>query len=240
MTVDESISPVPNPTFSEDKADLATASSTPETTKTATAETNERSNTDTSVTLMEVADSGSVSDTTESTVYMDPAEPKAAMFLIEDLTRQLAEATQKAEKYWDSLLRKQADFDNFQKRMTRDLENAHKYALEKLATELLSVKDSMEFGLEAASKPETDLKAVREGIALTLKMLADILDKFGIVEIDPQNEKFNPRWHEAMAMQPVPNVAEGMVLHVHQKGYQLHDRLLRPARVIVAKALEQP
>ena len=124
--------------------------------------------------------------------------------------------------------------------MTRDLENAHKYALEKLATELLSVKDSMEFGLEAASKPETDLKAVREGIALTLKMLADILDKFGIVEIDPQNEKFNPRWHEAMAMQPVPNVAEGMVLYVHQKGYQLHDRLLRPARVIVAKALEQP
>lgn len=239
MTADESISPVPKPTFSED-ADIAAASPTSETTKTTTAEINDQSQTNAAVTLMEVADSGSVSDTTENTVYMDPAEPKAAMSLIEDLTRQLAEATQKAEKYWDSLLRKQADFDNFQKRMTRDLENAHKYALEKLATELLSVKDSMEFGLEAASKPETDLKAVREGVALTLKMLADILNKFGIVEIDPQNEKFNPRWHEAMAMQPVPNVAEGTVLHVHQKGYQLHDRLLRPARVIVAKALEQP
>lgn len=157
---------------------------------------------------------------------------------IEELTRQLAEATQKAEKYWEGLLRKQADFDNFQRRMTRDLEHAHKYALEKFATELLSVKDSMELGLEAASKPDTDLSTVREGIALTLKMLADSLKKFDIVEIYPLNDKFNPQWHEAMAMQPVPNVQDGTVLYVHQKGYQLHDRLLRPARVVVAKSIE--
>jgi molecular chaperone GrpE len=159
---------------------------------------------------------------------------------IEELTHQLAEATQKAEKYWDGLLRKQADFDNFQRRMTRDLEHAHKYALEKFATELLSVKDSMELGLEAATKPDTDLSTVREGIALTLKMLADSLKKFDIVEIYPLNDKFNPQWHEAMAMQPVPNVQEGSVLYVHQKGYQLHDRLLRPARVVVAKSIEPP
>lgn len=169
-------------------------------------------------------------DTTEAN-----ADPSVK---IEELTRQLAEATQKAEKYWEGLLRKQADFDNFQRRMTRDLEHAHKYALEKFATELLSVKDSMELGLEAASKPDTDLSTVREGIALTLKMLADSLKKFDIVEIYPLNEKFNPQWHEAMAMQPVPNIQEGTVLYVHQKGYQLHDRLLRPARVVVAKSIE--
>jgi len=155
-----------------------------------------------------------------------------------EANQKLAEANQKAEKYWDSLLRKQAELDNLQKRTARDLENAHKYALERFVTELLAVKDSMELGLEAASKPETDLNAVSQGISLTVKMLGDILKKFEVEEIEPQQEKFNPRWHEAMAMQPVPNVEEGTVIYVHQKGYQLHDRLLRPARVIVAKAVE--
>lgn len=155
-----------------------------------------------------------------------------------EANQKLAEANQKAEKYWDSLLRKQAEVDNLQKRTARDLENAHKYALEKFVTELLAVKDSMELGLEAASKPETDLNAVSQGIALTVKMLGDILKKFEVEEIEPKQEKFNPRWHEAMAMQPVSHVEEGTVIYVHQKGYQLHDRLLRPARVIVAKAVE--
>jgi molecular chaperone GrpE len=158
---------------------------------------------------------------------------------VDELTRQLAKATQKAEEHWDSLLRKQAECDNLQKRMARDLEKARKYALEKFATELLTVKDSMELGLDAAAKPETKLEAVREGMTLTLKMLTDTLAKFNIVEINPIEEKFNPQWHEAMAMQPVPNVEDGSVLHVHQKGYQLNDRLLRPARVVVAKAEKQ-
>jgi hypothetical protein len=74
-------------------------------------------------------------------------------------------------------------------------------------------------------------------MTLTLKMLSDTLSKFEIVEINPVEEKFNPQWHEAMTMQPVPNVEEGTVLYVHQKGYQLHERLLRPARVVVAKAM---
>ncbi len=171
-------------------------------------------------------------ETTEETAQTEPdAAPK-----IEELTQELAKATQTAEKHWDNLLRKQAECDNLQKRMARDLENARKYALEKIATELLAVKDSMELGLEAAAKPETSLDAVREGMTLTLKMLTDGMAKFDIVEINPVNEKFNPQWHEAMAMQPSQDVEEGTVLHIHQKGYQLNDRLLRPARVIVAKA----
>jgi molecular chaperone GrpE len=75
-------------------------------------------------------------------------------------------------------------------------------------------------------------------MTLTLKMLITLLEKFNIVEINPQDQKFNPQWHEAMALQPLPNVEDGTVVYVHQKGYQLNDRLLRPARVIVARTLE--
>lgn len=182
-------------------------------------------------------------DSTEQTSSKEAADTKVsaektAMPSVEELTRQLAEATVKAQNNWDSLLRKQAEYDNLQKRMERELDNARKYALEKFATQLLAVKDSMELGIEAATKPETTLDSVREGIDLTLKMLTDTMAKFGIQEINPIEEKFNPQWHEAMAMQPVPNVEEGAVLHVHQKGYQLNERLLRPARVVVAKAIQ--
>ena len=164
-------------------------------------------------------------------------KPEVTTPSVEKLMAQLAEASQKAENYWDTLLRKQAEFDNSQKRMARELDNARKFALEKFATELLAVKDSMELGIEATDKPETSLQSVQEGMKLTLKMFNDALDKFNIKEINPLNDKFNPQWHEAMAMQPVPNVEDGTILLVHQKGYQLNERLLRPARVIVAQTL---
>lgn len=181
-----------------------------------------------------ISDSFSTEALKESTAANDTLARKDTPS-IEELTRQLAEAQQKSDMHWEGLLRKQAEYDNLQKRMARDLEKAHKYALEKFATELLAVKDSMELGIEVAALPETELKGVHDGMTLTLKMLIDILVKFGIVEINPQDEKFDPQWHEAMVMQTVPDVKEGMILHVHQKGYQLNDRLLRPARVVVAK-----
>lgn len=180
-----------------------------------------------------ISDSSATEIPLESTAANDTLAKTPS---VEDLTRQLAKAQQKAEQHWENLLRKQAEYDNQQKRMARELEKAHKYALEKFATELLTVKDSMELGIEVAAKPETELKVVHDGMILTLKMLTDALAKFSIVEINPQDKKFDPLWHEAMAMQTVPNVEDGMILHVHQKGYQLNDRLLRPARVIVAKA----
>ena len=168
----------------------------------------------------------------------DKTEDKVATPTIEELTLQLAEANKKAESNWESLLRKQADYDNLQKRTARDLNNARQFALEKFATELLAVKDSMELGIDAANQTETSLDSIKEGMALTLRMLSDTLTKFNIKEIDPADEKFDPQWHEAMAMQPVPNVENGTVLHVHQKGYELNNRLLRPARVVVSKAIE--
>lgn len=160
----------------------------------------------------------------------------------EELIRQLAETAKKAENYREGLLRKQAEYENLQKRTSREIDHTRKYALEKFATELLTVKDSLEMGWEATKKPETHLDTVREGMVLTLKMLTDTLTKFDITEINPIEQKFNPQWHEAMATHSVPHVEEGMIIHVHQKGYQLHDRLLRPARVVVAKAapIEKP
>ncbi|MFK5971106.1 MAG: nucleotide exchange factor GrpE [Candidatus Marithrix sp.] len=152
-----------------------------------------------------------------------------------DIQQQAAEVQQKADEYWDTILRKQAEHDNLQKRMVRDLENTRKYALEKFATEILAIKDSIELGLEATNKPETNLETIHEGMTLTLKMLTDSLVKFNIVELEPINEKFDPQWHEAMTIQPNAEVDDGTVLHVHQKGYKLQDRLLRPARVIVSK-----
>jgi len=162
------------------------------------------------------------------------AEPEVS---IESLQTQLAEAEEKAAKHWDMLLRQKAESENLQKRVQRDLDNARKFALEKFANELLTVKDSMEMGLDAADQADVELPTVKEGMALTLKQLSSVLEKFDINEINPLQEKFNPEWHEAMAMQPVPDVEEGTVVVVHQKGYQLSGRLLRPARVVVAKAM---
>jgi len=155
---------------------------------------------------------------------------------LDELTKQLAEAKFKAEKHWDTVLRQRAETENVRKRMERELDKVRKYALEKFANELLPVVDSMELGLAAAEKPETEIQAVRDGLALTLKMFTDVLKKFDIVEVNPQDEKFDPQLHEAMTLQTVPNVPDNTVIYVHQKGYQLNNRLLRPARVVVSKS----
>ncbi len=243
MTINETISPDPDKEPSASPESTATeslaenTSNSPSPTATVAA-ADSVTNDQPQINLAETPPLAESAGHTEMVVDEATIQESAATPSVEELTRQLIEATAKADNYWETLLRKQAEYENLQKRMTRDVDNARKYALEKFATELLSVKDSMELGLEAASKPETELNTVRDGMALTLKMLTDIMNKFNLVEINPQNQKFDPQWHEAMAMQPVPNVAEGTILHVHQKGYQLNERLLRPARVIVAKAIE--
>lgn len=177
-------------------------------------------------------------DETASIVEATENAISNAELTIATLTQQLQAAEHQAESYKDNLLRVRAETENARKRMERDLDNARKFALEKIATELLSVNDSLELGVEAAANANANLESVREGINLTLKQLQSILEKFGVLEINPANQKFDPQFHEAMAMQAVPNVENGTVLFVAQKGYQLNERLLRPARVIVAKALE--
>ncbi len=148
---------------------------------------------------------------------------------------QLEEARAKAEENWDKLLRVQAEMENLRKRTARDLESARKYALEKFAGELLAVRDSLEMGLDAA-RGETDVAKIREGTELTLKMLAQVMEKFGIEPVEPQGERFDPDRHQAMSMQENAELEPNTVLTVMQKGYLLNDRLLRPAMVIVSKA----
>jgi len=151
----------------------------------------------------------------------------------ESLQQQLEEAQQKADENWEIALRAQAETDNVRKRAVKDLENAHKYSIEKLVNEFLPVKDSLELGINAAD--QADVKSLVEGMDLTLKAFSNALEKCGVEEIDPVGEKFNPEFHQAMTMIESPDVESGAVIEVMQKGYLLNDRLIRPAMVVVAK-----
>ena len=134
----------------------------------------------------------------------------------------------------DKALRATAELDNVRKRASRDVENAHKYALERFVNELLPVIDSMELGINASQSAQ-DIESLREGMDLTLKKLFDCLEKFGVKAIDPAGEKFDPDWHEAVSMQELEGSDSGQVVTVMQKGYELNGRLVRPAMVVVAK-----
>ncbi|HSH29051.1 MAG TPA: nucleotide exchange factor GrpE [Thiohalobacter sp.] len=152
----------------------------------------------------------------------------------------LEDARNKADEHWNQCIRLQAELDNLRKRSERDVANAHKFALEKFASDLLPVKDSLEMGIAAAGEGnEVDPAKLKEGAELTLKMLADSMARFGIQEIDPQGQKFNPEYHEAMSMQERSDVEPNTVVTVIQKGYTLNDRLIRPAMVMVSRAPAQ-
>ncbi len=155
---------------------------------------------------------------------------------VEALHKELEEAQAKAEETRDQLIRAQADIDNLRKRQERELENAHKYALENFARELLGVRDSLELGLSAAQDDNASVEKLREGMDLTLKMLSDVMSKFGIEQIDPEGEPFDPELHQAMSMQPRSDVPPNTVVNVIQKGYTLNGRLVRPALVMVSQS----
>lgn len=159
--------------------------------------------------------------------------------VVTELQTALDEAQKKVDENWQTALRFRADIENVRRQADKDVANAQKYSLEKFANALLPILDSLERGV-ANIKPE-DIKAderyksLAEGMQLTLRMFLDTLSKFNIVMVDPLGEPFDPQWHEAMVMQPSADAAPGTVLTVIQRGYCLNDRLLRPARVIVAK-----
>ena len=160
----------------------------------------------------------------------DVADDSAAM------QDKLAAAERKATENWENYLRLAAELENLRKRSQRDLENAHKFALERFLGDLLPVKDSLEMGIAAADQGEA--AAIKEGMDMTLRLLATVLVRAGVNEVNPaKGDAFDPEIHEAMAMQESAEVAPGTVLTTVQKGYQLNGRLLRPARVLVAKAV---
>ncbi|MCF4994236.1 nucleotide exchange factor GrpE [Pseudomonas syringae] len=136
----------------------------------------------------------------------------------------------------DQSLRVAADLQNVRRRADQDVEKAHKFALEKFASDLLPIVDSLERGLELSNPDDESIRPMREGIELTLKMFHDTLKRYQLEAIDPHGEPFNAVQHQAMAMQESADVEPNSVLKVFQKGYQLNGRLLRPAMVVVSKA----
>ncbi|QKZ02958.1 MULTISPECIES: nucleotide exchange factor GrpE [Pseudomonas] len=136
----------------------------------------------------------------------------------------------------DQSLRVAADLQNVRRRADQDVEKAHKFALEKFASDLLPIMDSLERGVELSSADDEALRPMREGMQLTLKMFEDTLKRYNLEAIDPHGQPFNAEHHQAMAMQESADVEPNSVLKVFQKGYQLNGRLLRPAMVVVSKA----
>ena len=140
----------------------------------------------------------------------------------------------------DQSLRVAADVQNIRRRAEQDVEKAHKFALEKIAGDLLPIVDSLERGLELSNPDDENIRAMREGMELTLKMFQDTLKRYNLEALDPHGEPFNAEHHQAMAMQESADVEPNSVLKVFQKGYSLNGRLLRPAMVVVSKAPVPP
>ena len=157
---------------------------------------------------------------------------------VPDLQVKLEEALARADDNYDQLLRNKAELDNVRKRSQRELENAHKYAVEKFVNELIPVIDSMELG-QLAAETATDIEKLKEGMDMTTNMFYQLLEKFDIESINPQGDNFDPEFHQAMSIQESAEVPPNSVMAVMQKGYTLAGRLLRPAMVMVSKAPEE-
>ncbi|WP_447593854.1 nucleotide exchange factor GrpE [Aquipseudomonas campi] len=154
----------------------------------------------------------------------------------EDLAARVLALEEQLAAAQDQSLRVAADLQNVRRRAEQDVEKAHKFALERFVNDLLPVVDSLERGLELSNPNDESIKAVREGLELTLKLFLDTLKRYQVEEIDPHGAPFNPEHHQAMAMEESTHVEPNSVLKVFQKGYLLSGRLLRPAMVVVSKA----
>ena len=169
----------------------------------------------------------------ESTGPQEDLEPEVE--ITADPAALLEDARNKADEHWNELLRAKAEMENLRRRQARDLENAHKHALDKFVAELLPIYDSMEFGLNAAKSDDASIETVQEGLEMTMKMFLSSISKFGLEQVNPEGQTFDPELHQAMAMQEVEGVEANQVLTVAQKGYQFNGRLLRPAMVVVSQ-----
>ena len=178
---------------------------------------------------------------------LDPQETKAEGMSTEEVTdatlgealKKLVDAEEVASRANDDLLRVQAEMQNLRRRSEQDIEKAHKYSQEKFSTELLSVMDNLERALAAAANHEDDIvKAIYEGVDLTLKSFTDCFNRFHIEAVDPMGEPFDPQLHQAMTIIENAEVEPNTVIEVMQKGYTLHGRVIRPAMVVVSKEPE--
>jgi molecular chaperone GrpE len=154
---------------------------------------------------------------------------------IAKLTQELEQKTKEAAEANDKYLRTSADFDNYRKRMQRDLADFRKYANEQMARELLSVVDHLALAIKHAAEAGESNDGLRQGVELVYKQLHDVLEKFGITSFSSQGEPFDPAKHDAMMQEETDAVPENTVVQVFQEGYLYHDKVLRHARVGVSK-----
>ena len=177
-------------------------------------------------------------DTAETTTVEQQSapeseQPKDELSLLRD---QLEAAEAAAGMAKDELLRVQAEMQNLRRRTEQDIEKAHKFGQEKFSIELLSVMDNLERSSAAAEASEDEaVKAIKEGVELTLKGFIDCFKRFNIEPVDPLGEPFDPQLHQAMSIQETPDAEPNSVIAVMQKGYTLHGRVIRPAMVMVSK-----
>ncbi len=174
----------------------------------------------------------------ESQDPLDPTQATEPALTYEELIAALDGAKADASEARDQALRAQAETENVRRRAQRDVENAHKYGIEKFAAELLPVADSLERAVDTARANATNDadSAIAEGVELSLKLFVDVLSRAAIVQLDPHGEPFNPQFHEAMTTLESADAEPGSVIQVLQKGYTLNGRLVRAALVMVAKA----
>ena len=164
-------------------------------------------------------------------------EPEGTEDPLRDALSKLARAESLILQQKDEVLRVQADMKNLRRRTEQDIEKAHKFGQERLTSELLAVIDNLERALQVPIDADNEaVKALHEGVELTLKSFLDCLRKFGVEQIDPLGEPFDPQLHQAMAVQESPDAEPNSVIAVMQKGYTLHGRVLRPAMVMVSRA----
>lgn len=168
----------------------------------------------------------------------DATEADPAIVALEE---QLAELTAEAEKLRDAALRAEAEMQNVRRRAEKDIAAAHKFGQDRLLKDLLPIKDNLERALEAgAGQDDPAVQAVLEGVALTDKSFADLLVRHAVEIINPLGQPFNPQEHQAMSMVENLTVPAQSVMVVVQKGYRLHDRIVRPAMVMVATGGAEP
>lgn len=188
--------------------------------------------------LIESADIEGIDNNEALDEKMDEkTEEKAEVDTMESLQAKLEQALEEAGKSKDVALRAEAEMQNLRRRASIDLENAHKYGVEKFVQSMLPVADGLEKAVESAEKAANDeaSKAISDGVGICHKMMVDALKKEGIEVVDPNGEPFDPNLHQAMSMVENPDVEPNSVVAVVQKGYTLKGRLLRPAMVMVSK-----
>ncbi|PJC86601.1 nucleotide exchange factor GrpE [Vibrio sp. HA2012] len=172
---------------------------------------------------------------TDADIDWNDDEQDAEASKVAQLEAALLLSEAKVKEQQDSVLRAKAEVENMRRRTEQEVDKARKYALNKFSEELLPVIDNLERAIQAADTENEAVKPLLEGVELTHKTFVDVIAKFGLKEINPEGEAFNPEYHQAMSIQESPDHDSNTVMFVMQKGYELNGRVIRPAMVMVAK-----